>query len=68
MCSVLSFALICWGGNIQIQDKDRLEKKVRKAGSRRLKRKGRAGHIDPTTYEKQNVRNQKGLTHPLHKE
>ena len=64
---ILSFALVCLGGNIQIQDKDRPDKIVRKAGGggggggNRSKKTGQPGHIVPTTCDKQNVRNRKKI-------
>ena len=49
ICSVLSFALICWRGSIQKQERDRLDKIVRKTG----------GMISKIQDDKQNVRNHK---------
>ena len=32
VCSVLTFAAVCWGGNLGKADKDKLEKVIKKAG------------------------------------
>ena len=50
-CSVLSFALICWRGSIQKQERDRLDKIVRKTGGMISKIQD---DLDTTTYDKQN--------------
>ena len=59
ICSVLSFALICFGVKIQKQDIDRLDKIVRKAEGDLGSKPGRPRHSVPKTYDKQKVKNHK---------
>ena len=66
--SVLTFGAICWGGNIQDQDKNRIDKIIRKAGNvigRQLTNFD--NFCNERTVEKMK-RIANDSTHPLHEE
>ena len=66
ICSVLSFALVCWGGNATERDKNKLNKLIKKAGSCVGQKLDDIDTILSRALLKKALKIEKAEWHPLH--